>query len=310
MSNSENAAPAAAGKSDIRRVRTFYPGSLDRAEAVAIDLTGEELPGIDIRIRAVQTFHIRGKLAGETMEDTGLSSKVMLWDSDALLPRMIAVAKDRTFDIEGLTPGSYSISAGASKGQEMSMRQAVEVGSADVNKVVLTTRAPFALHGSIQLQGSSLSSGSKQSTLENVVIILGFVNQGGMTVNSARAITNGDGSFVMEDVIPGKLQIRVLNKPEGCYLKSIRLDYQEVSGNTLDLTESSGAELQLVLGTDAAAASGTVLTKQATPAKSSCILLIPEDLTRHGGSVHAASADESGVFRVSGIAPGTYYAVA
>ena len=138
--------------------------------------------------------------------------------------------------------------------------------------------------------------------------------------NGGFATTKADGGFTMERVTPAKFRVRVMNQPEGSYIASIRFGNQEMLGKTLDLTQSSGGELHISLRAGAAEVSGTVQTKPDDPAASSTsalvpatsasVILIPEDLTLNGGSVHTAGTNQNGSFTVKGVEPGRYYAVA
>lgn len=44
---------------------TYYPESIDQAASLPIDLQpGQEMPGIDIRMRKAQVYRIRRKIVG------------------------------------------------------------------------------------------------------------------------------------------------------------------------------------------------------------------------------------------------------
>jgi len=305
-------APAAPGKPDIRPVRTFYPSSLDRTGASAIDLKpGQEMPGIDVRMRSVETFHIRGKLSGVVAESNGQPGILMLspQGGDAL-PFSFGsafVAKDGTFDFAGIPPGSYMISTANFNGQQQFASQTVDVGSANVNDVVLTAQSTFSIRGSIEIQSNTKTS------LENVYVMLSPDNDSIIRYSApSNAMAKADGTFTLEKVTPAKLRVHVMNEPDGAYLKSIRFGGQETLGKTLDLTQASGGEIHIVLRAGAAEVSGTVQTKQDTPApaSSASVILIPEDFTLNGGDTHYGNTNQSGAFTVKGIAPGTYYALA
>jgi protocatechuate 3,4-dioxygenase beta subunit len=318
-------APATPGKPDIRPARTFYPGSLDRTSATALDLQpGQDLPGIDIRMRAVQTFHVRGKAAVPLPESNNRPTMLTLMpqteDGQMFMTAGGMVAKDGTFDFAGVAPGSYTISSAMFSGQQQTfIHQNVEVGSSDVNDVVLTAQSMFSLHGSVDLQGTLLGS-SQDKSLENIQVMLTAENDSIMMFSRAFATTKADGSFTIERVMPAKFRVRITNQPEGSYVASIRFGNQEMLGKTLDLTQASGGEIRVSLKAGAAEVSGTVQTKQAdpaastssalVPATSASVLLIPEDLTLNGGSVHTAGTNQNGSFTAKDLEPGRYYAVA
>jgi hypothetical protein len=314
--------PAQPGKPDIRTVTTFYPSSLDRTGAAAVELkAGQETPGIEIRLRAVQTFHVRGKVAGDFGGSENPNRPVMLTiipagEASAFMAffgGMAGVSKDHTFDMAGVAPGSYVITNANSDGKKGLIRQPVEVGSGDVNDVTVTELPTFAIHGSMEMQGT-LAGSAKEKALESVQLIL-TPEEPAMMMRSPQATPKADGSFTLESVIPGKFRVLVMNEPEGVYLKSIRLGGQEMLGKTLDLTQAGG-DLHVTLRAGAAEVSGTVTAKNdaaaggTAPANGASVLLIPEDLTRDGGSFHTSGTNQRGAFMEKGVAPGTYYAVA
>jgi hypothetical protein len=320
--------PAEPGKPDIRPVTTFYPSSLDLTGASAVELkAGQEMPGIEIRIRAVQTFHVRGKVAGDIGGGENDNRRVMLvinpvGEAGGILSffnGMTMVSKDHTFDMSGVTPGSYVITNANSGGKNDSIRQVVEVGSGDVEGIMLTPQPTFAIHGSVELQGT-LAGSAKDKALEGIVVMLAPDDMTTMMMHSAQATTKTDGSFTMENVVPSKFRVRVMNEPEGAYVKSVRFGSQEALGKTLDLTQAGGGDIHVTLRAAAAEVSGTVMAKNEdaasgnssamAPASGVSVLLIPEDLTRDGGSVHTSGTNLNGAFTEKGLAPGTYYAVA
>jgi hypothetical protein len=281
-----------AAQSRGQRTHTFYPASPDRAGATPLELTpGLEIPSIDIRMRAVQTFHIRGKLALGPAEKDTPRAMIMLWPQDDPGPPhgANAIAKDGSFDVAGVPPGVYRILC---PGRQVEI---VEVSSKDLNNVVLIPQPVFTLRGSVELE-------SGPADLENVQVMLMPVEESLVMANVASAMTTADGTFTMEKVTPGKFRVRVMILPEGSYVKSIRFGNQETLGKNLDLTQASGGEIHVVLHTGAAQVSGM--------AASASVVLIPEDLTLNGGAVHTAVTNQSGAFTVTGVEPGVYYAAA
>jgi len=316
--------PATPGKPDLQPVSTYYPNSLDRTGASAVDLkAGQEMPGVDIRQRTLETFHIRGKLAGASGDEDKTPRMLMLQrdDGDAVFfgGGMSMVGADHTFDIANVAPGSYTLIMPAFNGKKETASQPVEVASADVNDVVVTIHPALTIHGSVELQGS-LPASAKDKPLENLQI---FASPEGnsMFFGGGNGMSKADGTFSLENVTPGKMKVHVSNEPDGAYIKSIRFGNQEVMGKTVDLTQSSVGEIHVVLHAGAPEISGTAMKKKEgdaaasgssvlMPASSATILLIPEDLTRNGGSVHSTNTNQNGAFTEKGMAPGVYYAVA
>src|SRR6185312_5854552 len=57
--------PAIPGKADVRQIRTFFPDatSIENAAPIRVQ-AGQNLTGMDIRLRTLPTYHVRGSLAG------------------------------------------------------------------------------------------------------------------------------------------------------------------------------------------------------------------------------------------------------
>ena len=317
--------PAEPGKPVMQPVRTFYPSSLDRTGASALDLkAGQEMPGVDIRQRSLETFHIRGKVAGDLPETEGRMNMLTIMPNDSgevgmMYNNMTMIAKDHTFDIANVAPGTYIITMPNFNGGKQTARQSVEVSSGDVNDVVITPQQAFVIHGAVELQGK-LSGNAKDKALESIYVTL-QPDDVNMMMGATQATTKADGSFTLETVVPSKYRVNVYNEPDGAYVKSIRFGSQETLGKTLDLSQAGGGELHVMLGAGAAEVTGTVMKQQDSSATSSSnsasvpvsgasVILIPEDLTRNGGSVHRAGTNQNGGFDEKGLTPGVYYALA
>jgi len=266
----------------------------------------------------METFHIRGKLLGDISQTEGQPTMVMLVpqneEGGGMFDGMTAVGKDHTFDISNVTPGAYMISGLGMNGKGLHVHQPVEVGSNDLNDVVVASLPAFTIHGMVEVEGT-LSGAAKDKTLESIYVSLQSDDAGAMFDGPGQTTTKADGTFTLENVTAGKFRVRVFNEPEGAYLKSIRFGGQEALGKTLDLTQAGGGEMHLTLHAGAAEVNGTVMKKQGdnaatVPVSSATVLLIPEDLTRNGGSVHTTGTNQNGTFTQKGLTPGVYYALA
>lgn len=312
-----NEKPATPGKPILHTVRTFYPSSMDLTGASKVDLkAGQEQPGADIRMRTAETFHIRGKVVGELSDNPNQPAMLLLMPhNDSVAITMFngfaQIHKDHTFDIGNVTPGTYTISMPAFTGQKQTAHQLVEVGSGDVNDVVIMPQPAFSLHGQVELQGAP-SADAKEKGLEGIYVNLREDEADAIPFGGGgQGTTKSDGTFVIENLSAGKMRASVFNQPEGAYVASIRLGNQELLGKPGDIT--GAGELRVLLHTGAAEVSGTVTAKKGdsvVPVSSASVLLIPEDFTRNGGALHTANTNQSGTFTEKGLTPGVYYALA
>jgi hypothetical protein len=318
MMGQGNEAPALPGKPDIRPASTYYPDALSRTSAIPVELTaGQSLPGVDIRLRSIQTFHVAGKVVGNLPDNEWHNIMISMQPTDEGARfnfQQATVDKSHGFDFQGVTPGSYELNLQTRSGKNPQYgHQAVEVGAANVNDVVLTLSTLLTLHGVLELEGAS-SGAPKDKSLANIQIIL-FPDSGGMVLNGrpANSEVKPDGTFTLENVSPTKMRLSINNEPDGAYIKSIRFNQQEVSGKQVDLSQSSGGELRIVLRYGGAEVDGTVQTSQdassAPSSRSMMVALIP-DGPPDSDRFRIANTNQNGGFTIRGLTPGLYHAIA
>ncbi len=312
-----NERPGIPGKPDIRPVRTFYPDatSIDAAAAVQV-APGQDATGIDIRLRSMQTYHVRGHVAGVLSK--GESQRIML----NLLPRGLGtmmpgaftnVGSDLSFDLGGVAPGSYWLNAFTAGNRMMrgSARQAVDVGAADLNDVVLNIVPPGSLHGAVQVEGTP-AGGVSAANVAGIRVWLMPEEQGGPFAGSGQAVVGDNGTFQIEDVMPGRYYLQVSGNTGGAYLKAVRLGQQDVLGQELDFSQGVSGELEIIFRYGAAEVDGTVQLPQNQNAdtESARVVLIPDTLNPDGSGIESSSLNQNGEFSVKQLRPGHYRAYA
>ena len=121
-----------------------------------------------------------------------------------------------------------------------------------------------------------------------------------------------DGTFKLTGVYPAKYWIALSAMPQGTYVKSIQFAGQEVAHAPLDLTTSAAGSLEIILSAKAADLSGTVHDDKGEALSQIPVTLWPKvpDKGQPEGGIHTATTDESGGFKVGGLAPGDYYIAA
>jgi protocatechuate 3,4-dioxygenase beta subunit len=317
-----NDAPASPNKPDVRPVRTFYPDALTRDSAAPITVrAGQDASGMDIHLRSSQTYHVRGKVVGNLPDSDTQRVTLQIGPQDEEFPMTLGMGpmmkRDHTFDIAGVAPGSYSLTLSVFGGAFRSFaRQTVEVGSSDLNGVVLTVAPSGTIRGQVRVEGTP-ASGSAQANLTQVRVMLQPAAQGQMFA-IAQAPVKSDGSFVLDNVSPGDYYPQAMNGPQGTYLKSIRFGQQEVLGKELDLTQNTAGELQITFRYGPAEVGGTVQTAQNTavppdasaPAPSTSVILLPDTQNADGSGMEFSNTNQNGVFSFKRVPPGHYRAVA
>src|SRR4051794_13629205 len=254
------------GKPDIRLVRTYYPGTTVLASATPIEIkAGQDLTGMDIRMQSAQTYHIRGKVAGNIPEGSTEHASINVSPRDseafAFFGGRSNVKPDGTFDIAGIAPGSYTLNYFVMSGNIRSAgHQDVDVGAADVDGVALTLTPPGAMRGVVRVEGTPQANTSLLDAA-NVHISLTPSDLGRMMGPMPNAKVAKDGSFTLDNISPGKYFVQA-NAPNGTYLKSVRYGSAEILGRELDLSGGAGGEIEVVYHYGPGEVDGTIQQPQ------------------------------------------------
>lgn len=302
------------GTPDVHLVRTYYPDADSVESAAALPLTaGQELSGIDVRMRRASVHHISGRLvlpAGVNARNVALNIG-RKGDFIFFAPSMTAA--DGAFDFAGLEPGEYTIRTFNGSGKKLVINQTVQLGSNDIRDLVLTPLPPGDVTGHVRIDGEQ---GNDPVDITSVGVSVRPTGSETM-FGFGHANANQDGSFKLEDVDAGTYYVRV-TVPDGTYLISIRFRGQDVTGKAIDLTKSVSGDLEITLRTGAAKVTGTVKQPDSTQAPgqtaalppSETVVLIPDTLDEDGGGYYSSECDQSGAFTLKNVRPGHYMAVA
>lgn len=306
---------AISGKLDIRPVRTFYPQSAALTDAAPLEIkAGQDLSGIDVRMRNAPTYHIRGKIAGTVAQDDSARLTVAASPREEKISSFSAaqsnVNPDGTFDLPGIVPDQYTVTLielppGAFvRGLG---RQSVDMGTTNVDKVEMNIVPSLTVRGHIRVEGNPQPS-AHPPDLTNVHVYLGVT--GTMFIPGLPPHeTAADGTFLIENVFPAKYYVRA-NAPAGTYLKSIRFEEQEIMKRELDLTSGKPDDLEIVLRYGPAEVAGTVNSgTQAGSPSYATVVLIPKmdpDVLR----MRYSNTNQIGAFSIKQVPPGVYRAYA
>ena len=247
-------APAPAGGPTVMYSPVYFPGTTVAAEASVVTLgPGEERAGVDFGLQLVATSQIKGRVVdpdGRPQNGLSVSLKPARPDGLDLFASLLnstgRTGTDGTFTIQGVKPGSYTLSVRATlrPGSETpsaadQMAQAMQSISAltgggtgfthwasedvsalgrDIPDVTLVLRPGMSLSGRIVYEATTKPA---PTDLTKTVISLTQATQGMGIGEIAGALTGGgglgakvaaDGTFVIGGIAPGKYR---LNTPLG-----------------------------------------------------------------------------------------------
>ena len=297
-----------AGKSPEQGyVPTYYPGTTDIASAVALDLTaGAQIRGADFTLSKAHTVRVRGRVsypenarhqrAMVTLAPRGQAT----WET---INRTTALDAQGNFELTDVGPGAYTIAAMFEDGQSTySASQPIDVGSGNVENVLLSPSAGVELAGQLRFEGRPPANlAGMQVTLHS-----GDRNEmrfGPMPWGEVKE----DGSFTLSNVGSDVYKVRIEGLPDGYYLKSVRSGDDEVRDSGFDTTRGAAAPLVITVSARAGQIEGLVLDAKQQPTAGAFVVLVPAAKLRdHPDAYREVTSDQYGRFLLRTIEPGDY----
>jgi hypothetical protein len=286
--------------------KMYYPGTADAGKAISIDLKGgEEVPSIEILLRKVLTYRIRGRVYNQITHKPGTGTNVLLmpktnrreWDS--VQPANVE-KQDGSFDVPEVLPGSYVLTAfWFDEGKIYSTRMPVEVGNADLDGVAVTIAPGMNITGQIIWDGKpALEKDELTVRPKPVDLNLGF--QG-----SAR-VTQGN-FFTLKDIGEGTYHAEVAGESKDCYIKDVQYGASSALEDGFKVVRGAPVALEITISSHGARVQGAVTDADGLPAVGVWVVLVPEEKYRAQHRLFKTlSTDQYGHFDLRGISPGEY----
>jgi hypothetical protein len=286
--------------------KMYYPGTADAGKAISIDLKGgEEVPSVEILLRKVLAYRIRGRVYNQIAQKPGTGTNLLLmhktnrreWDS----PQQAIVQKqDGSFDIPEVLPGSYVLTAfWFDEGKIYSTRMPVEVGNADVDGLAVTIAPGMNINGQINWDGKpALEKDELSVRTKPVDSNLGF--------QGAARVTQGN-FFTLKDIGEGTYHAEVSGESKDCYIKDVQYGASSVLEDGFTVVRGSPAALEITISSHGARVQGAVSDADGLPAVGVWVVLVPDVKYRTQHRLYKTqTTDQYGRFDLRGISPGDY----
>jgi hypothetical protein len=334
----------------------FYPGTIDPGTAVPINVgTGTETRGVDFNLRPIPTVNISGRIAapfplgvrGQSANPgprgggrrgdiqlalgnaagRGAGAQVSLSREGAvrsgllpLLTNSTPVADDGSFEIRGVSPGGYILTATAAdpENRQYTARTRIDVANADISNITLAVRPGAEIRGRIVLDGQPPASFrmtqlrvglvSEDSPLGALAFNLNLGGRGIATAlqGDASATVAEDGTFTLTDVGAAEYRLRVNGLPQGAYVETGRLGSVDVLNGPFTLNDTQQI-LQLQLGFSPGRVTGVVYDAARNPVIGATAVLVPEEARRGRSELYlSTTTDSRGQFTFSAVPAGNY----
>lgn len=302
--------------------QTFYPGTLNAAEATRVTLAvGQEAHNIVISLAPTRV----ATLSGTAMSSSGKpvpAGMIMLRDISAAGPfiTMPAIVRDGAWSVGGVPPGTYTLTlqhvpaleqiamtgstAGVSAAESVS--EQITVTGEDMRGISLVTSPGATVRGHIRFDGAAppaTASGAVQS----------YDTGDPLAVMFAGGPVKSDWSFELRG-LSGRRILRPIGLPAGWILKSVSVDGSEITDTGMDFRNGQEiSDVEIVVTRSAAEISGNVQNAKGTPLTDYVVVLFPPETERWGWQsrfVRVARPDQTGRFVITGLPPASYLAVA
>jgi hypothetical protein len=297
-------------------VPMWYPSAAEPSAATAVRLAAGATAGnIDMTWRKSRVVRIRGKVADAAGGAVG-APILTLTPKGAQAPPLNAgnmvVARDGSFEISAVPPGSYWLTARpgsmASGGGQASgvvftsgpagstrmAVQSIEVKDSPIEGVQLVLSAGRAIKGSVKMEGGG--------PLVQPVFLSLVSQEPGARVSIR---PGNDGTFTATGVFPLIYALDAQNLPANSYVKSIRFAGRDVPGTGLEFT--GDGELEVVLSNTGAVLEGSVTGAGGRPAGLAGMVVAP---VAGSAPVRTGNADANGNFYFANLPPGDYRVLA
>jgi protocatechuate 3,4-dioxygenase beta subunit len=285
--------------------KMYYPGTPDAAKATAISVKeGEEIPSVEIFMRQIGVYRIRGHVYNQITRKGGTQTEVFLvpktksreWGGEQ---RSSVQKQDGSFELADVLPGSYVLIAmWFDEGKNYVARLPIDVGNADVDGVSIAITPGTDISGRIIWEGTPSLEQDDLSVMAESPDIFNF--EGGARVTSAS-------TFVLKGVGDGTYMARVGGQGKDCYIKDVQYAGSSALEDGFAVKGGAAGTLEITISSRGAHVQGTVTDSEGLPAVGVRVVLVPEPSRRSQSRLYKEqTTDQYGHFEVRGIAPGDY----
>jgi hypothetical protein len=306
-------------------VSTYYPNVTDMSLAAALNVQpGNEISGIDLAIERQQLYRVRGRVI-DTRTDRPPQAATFSVTSRSLTGGGFTMFggqnqrynnSDGSFELRDMAPGTYVIGAqvtetsgivtSPSAPNQPRAQAPVILVNAGVENVMLTIFPPLSLPGRLSIEGQPLTA---LTSLDRMRVQLqpppDAAPLGPGTQAQSQPIS-ADGSFKIENLLPGDYRVAVSGMPPGYYLKAARLEHVDALEPPFRVAPSASGPLDVVISPNAGQIDGTIMDAKQQTVRDTQAVLIPDRARNRSDLYSTARSDQNGRFTFRGIPPGDY----
>jgi len=329
---------------DAGYAATYYPGTPNPSEAQRVSLgVGQEMSSVDIQMQPVKLARITGTAMnsdGKPMSGALVMLLPTMKEALAFMPGGTSrTDKDGNFTLSNVAPGDYSIqiqsmaaimsaatqamsmlggvapspSASQATSAEREFATAnVTVTGDDITGMLVTGTRGAKATGRIVFEG-----GAPPDDITKLRLIAAPTDTDDMPAAASifgMSAVKENGAFEIDSLVGGRT-FQLMNPPKGWYTKELTHGGADITDKGFDFKPGDTIDgFELVLTTTQQTVTGTVVNDKGEPAKEYTVIVFPEDQQKWTSSdsrwMGSSRADQQGHFKVTGLPPGTYLAIA
>jgi hypothetical protein len=297
----------------IRYVPTYYPGTPIASEAQRVTVgLGQEMPGITVTLARAPTATVRGVVRSSDPASSGpfqFVSAREIGGPQAYGQIATAIAaRDGSFAITGLLPGTYFVQARSTSESEFASTEVVVDGS-DVAGVNLMLSKGTTARGRISFDTGNPPQGLRPSQVfVSPTLVDDQMDMGGS--GGRPPVTRDDWTFELQG-LRGRGFIRAGTLSDW-QMKRVRREGLDVTDTPLDFAaDIDGLEIELT--ERLTTVSGGVSDERGSVALDATVIVFIDDTAKwgpHSRFIESERPDQQGRFTIRGLPPGRYLAIA
>jgi hypothetical protein len=295
-------------------VATYYPGVPDSSSASDINVDpGADVGGIDLVLHKQRLFTIRGRIVDSKigMPPASPNFELERRDSGDRVPlRPDYNPTNGTFSLMNVPSGSYWIRARLYlyrvedqtrlSNTTRLAHAAIDI-SADITDVLLQIPSDVSIGGSVSLDNGGAAIADLPD-FRGAVVGLNAKDNIGI---SLQAPIRPDGTFLIENVQPADYTLFVRAPQANYYIKAGRFEGNDIM-NGVRVASAPSEPLTIVLGSDTAKVTGTIMDGDHKPVSGINAILIPTYERERLDLYRTGTTDQLGRFTLLPVVPGEY----
>jgi hypothetical protein len=282
----------------VRELTTFYPSALSRRDAQPVRVaTTQQVEGIDLQLQRGRLLTVTGKI---DVPPASLGHYDLTVEREEVgIPLVADVSPDGSFRID-LPPGEHRLSLNVNDSNRIYeiASASVSLTDADVSNIDLHPGRLARVRIRVVLEGQD------QPLTQGAAFLLAPDENS----NDLSAFPPRDGTYVFENVPPGRYRPHFNNA--GGYLKSVRLNGQELTSPIIDVADGSNLDILLTYSPKVAEINGDVELSADQPAVVPHVFVVAPDGDWNSEKTISPDIDQFHHFICGKLRPGHYFAFA